>query len=205
MDKKLIIFDFDGVLIDTLSVCFKIANEVNEDLYLDEYKGFFDGNMYDAKRKNGLLRSFHPKRNEIYDDSVRTLDVPVELKELVKRLSDKYTLAIVSSTGSRSIREVLGKVGIEECFDDVLGSDVHSSKVIKIKSVLESHDLNSNDALMVTDTLGDIKEAKTAGVESIGVLWGWHDKENLMRGSPYRTVANQFELEKAIENFFQGK
>jgi phosphoglycolate phosphatase len=36
----------------------------------------------------------------------------------------------------------------------------------------------------VGDTVGDIVEARQAGVPSVAVTWGWHSEERLLAASP---------------------
>ena len=54
----------------------------------------------------------------------------------------------------------------------------------------------------MTDTLGDIREGNIAGVQTIGVTWGVHDRETLEKGSPLAIVDTVFELRDTIERFF---
>ncbi len=37
---------------------------------------------------------------------------------------------------------------------------------------------------MITDTLGDLKEANQTGIKTIAVTWGVHQREKLKAGSP---------------------
>ena len=45
---KLIIFDFDGVLVDTLIMNYEISKEVNENLSMTDFRSLFNGNIYDS-------------------------------------------------------------------------------------------------------------------------------------------------------------
>jgi len=40
----------------------------------------------------------------------------------------------------------------------------------------------------VGDTVGDVLEARAAGVGTVGVAWGWHGVERLRRVKPDRMV-----------------
>lgn len=65
--KKIVMFDFDGVLIDTLIPCYTINSEANEGLELEEYISFFDGNIHNSVRKNGEPRKYNPNFLELYN------------------------------------------------------------------------------------------------------------------------------------------
>lgn len=196
---KLIIFDFDGVLVDTLLACYSIVSETNEDLSIEEYKNFFAGNINDALRGNKKMNP-HPDFFGCYDVNTREIKVPLILKALVEKLSENYILSIVSSTATSSIRTILEREGINKYFKDILGNDVHGSKVVKIEMVLEKENTLPKDTVFVTDTLGDILEGKKCDVKSIAVTWGFHDKETLEKGNPAVIVDNPSDLEGAIKD-----
>jgi phosphoglycolate phosphatase len=55
---------------------------------------------------------------------------------------------------------------------------------------------------MITDTSGDILEARMAGVDSIGVSWGFHSTEMLSYAEPAAIVSSPHDLPKAVEAYF---
>ncbi|MES2930681.1 MAG: HAD family hydrolase [Patescibacteria group bacterium] len=199
-NKKLVLFDFDGVLIDTLISCYQINTEVNDDLDIEEYKGFFNGNIHNSIRKNGEQREEHPEFPQKYDFFTRELKITDDLKESVKSLAMSYVLAIVSSTMTSSINQILQREGISEYFSVVLGSDIDQSKVVKIKMLLEKYGMQPENSIFITDTLGDIKEAKECSVRSIAVTWGFQSKQVLQKGAPAIIIDDPKDLVSAIEN-----
>ena len=44
--------------------------------------------------------------------------------------------------------------------------------------------LNSDEIVLVTDTVGDIAEAREVGVRAIGVVWGMHTERQLLDAVP---------------------
>ena len=198
--KKLVIFDFDGVLVDTLFINHKIYEEVNENLSLDEFKTFYHGNKFNAKRLNGSEKCEHPDRCEKYDFHTRELKVPEIFKDIIKDIANKYILTIVSSTHTSSIEKIIKRDGLDGYFLDILGMDFDKSKIKKIKILLKKYEINPSKAVYVTDTLGDICEAGECSVFSIGVLWGYHDKETLEKGNPAYIIDDPRDLENTLNN-----
>lgn len=168
---KLVIFDFDGVLVDTFSICFSLSAECNDNLSLEDYRSFFRDNIYNTTRSDGTPMNYRADFHEKYEEQTRELKVPEELKKLLKKLALKHTLAIVSSTPTLMIKGILDREDVLSCFKDIFGSDLHKSKVVKIKMLLEKYKTTPLDALFVTDTTGDIIEARECKVESIAVPW----------------------------------
>lgn len=195
---KLIIFDFDGVLVDTLIPSYEICLEKNENLSPEKYKTFFEGNIHDAFKIKGKLTP-DPDFSKKYDECTRELKIPQELKILVQNLEAKYALAIVSSTHTSSIKDILVRGDLANAFGDILGNDINTSKVIKIKMLLEKYKISQDEAVYITDTTGDVNEARECGVKSIAVTWGFHNKETLEKANPAKIIDNPQDLIKTIE------
>lgn len=198
--KKLVFFDFDGVLVDTLNVAYSINIEVNDDLSLDEYISFFEGNIHHRPlRSNGQHKNYHPDFYALYDHRSRELMIPEILKKILKELSEKYILVVISGTHTNSILKILDREGVRDLFKDILGPNVHTSKVSKIKMMLDKYGLLPEETAFVTDTNGDVREASECGVNSVAVTWGYHDHERLKKSQPAKIISNPLDLPKAIE------
>jgi phosphoglycolate phosphatase len=65
----------------------------------------------------------------------------------------------------------------------VVGGDQDESKTRKIGSARRRFG-RALAAWYVGDTVGDILEARRAGVGTVGVAWGWHGVERLRRANP---------------------
>ena len=132
-----------------------------------------------------------------FDGVLNTGDI---LYKSILFLAKNYKLVIISSTNTSYINDFLKKENLFACFLDVLGADVHTSKTLKIKTILEKYDISPSNSVFITDTLGDIKEAKECGVSSIAVTWGLHGKSILEKGEPLKIIDNPQDLVGAIEN-----
>lgn len=137
-------------------------------------------------------------------DFAGTIDSNQELEkdivDSIKNLSNKYTLAIISSTSSSYIKSYLEKRNILSDFSDILGSELDLSKADRINVLLRKYDIKLDEVVYITDTLGDIKEAEKFGVKSIGVTWGLHDRKTLEKGNPVVIIDNPRDLLKIIQN-----
>jgi len=68
---------------------------------------------------------------------------------------------------------------------EVLGGEQEASKTRKIRSVRRRFG-DEMPAWYVGDTVGDVLEARAAGVGTVSVVWGWHGVERLRRVKPDR-------------------
>lgn len=194
---KLVIFDFDGVLVDTLGIAFAINVKAEPTLSLEKYKSFFEGNIHDAIKSG--KKKFIPDFDEHYSEMTRELAIPPALKKIVQKLYANNVLSIASSSSTYLIEDILKREGIDNCFKDVWGSDMHQSKIIKIKKLLEKYKVVPEEAVFITDTAGDILEGRECKVKSIAVTWGFHDEKTLQKAMPAKIVSTPEDLIKAIE------
>lgn len=206
-DKKILLFDFDGVIVDTVAMI--DAHAVRYwDTTVEKQKDWAEGNMH-AQEDGTVPERLSPEQQKITDDFFRDYagDMPTcpvfdGMRAVLEQLATRYTLHIVSSTPSDLIRGYLDRCGMTSLFVGVYGMDVAISKSAKIGMVVEKEGAALRDCLMITDTLGDIREARHAGVEAIGVTWGVHERERLQKGSPWGICEIPAELPSAIGAYF---
>ncbi len=206
MQKKLVLFDFDGVLVNTFELSFTINKQSNPEMSFEEYATMFNGNFYESFEGKSAKIKFnpHPTFNDEYNKNIRSLSTPEELKTVIKKIfNNGAQLAIISSGGEESIAHFLEKEELLQFFSDILGYETHKNKAVKIKSLLEKYSVGPSDAIIITDTLGDIREANEAGIHSIGVTWGMQERETLEKGNPAEIIDNPADLIPAIEKILK--
>lgn len=193
---KAVIFDFDGVLADTYKFNKKITEEVGHKVSHEDFKAHHDGNVF----KNPKIPFTTETANEFFIkyfmgvNGVKPFFSPNE----IKLLREKYMLYIISSTREESIVKFLSHNNLGS-FKEVLGARFHKSKVQKFKYLLKKHKLKPESIVFITDTLGDILEGHELKIRTIAVDFGFHERERLERGNPFRIVSNFNEMVKVID------
>jgi phosphoglycolate phosphatase len=204
--NKIILFDFDGVIADSFSIGFEVNKILDPDLTDESFRNLFNGNI------NGYPETTHFTKEEIeglkkrffdeYLPRIKNVKIFPGMKEIILKLKENHVLLIVSSTIMSPIHDFLERNGIRSCFR-IMGSKlVDSNKTDRIKRVFKDYNVEPEDCVFVTDTLGDIKEAASVGVRSIGVSWGFQEKDNLLRGNPVFIAESPKELLNGIEEYF---
>ncbi len=190
---KTIIFDFDGVIVDSFDVCHKLVVQFNGETSADDYRAMFHGNIYDSL-KEMRSKTLLPERQDAYfsayRDAILTHPVVPGMERVIVELARVQKLHIVSSCKGSIIKDFLKMHAIEGYFDQILGIEVHTNKTTKIQ-MLSSEPHNG---IFITDTLGDIKEATQVGLRSIAVSWGFHGAQRLSQGNPLAIVNTPQEL-----------
>jgi len=199
---KLFLFDFDGVLVESLDIYYKIVSAaleiINQPLTggCKEFLELFAGNFYESLAARGVdLNSFFtasagPLADVKYDEMKPVAAMPAVVKELCKN----NVLVIISSNDSKTIRPALEKFGYNGCFQEVWGSDFMLSKKDKMIYARGKYNISLTDIYYVGDTTGDIVEGKSAGVKTVGVTWGWHSKEKMAVAAPDYLITDPTEL-----------
>lgn len=204
--KKFILFDFDGVIVNTYDMCFDINKILDPDINHELYRSYFEGNIYESvenknlKVSNNLIDFKSEYERRLHGDH-KPEDIMIDV---IRTLAESYELFIVSSSPSKVIEEFLINHKLESCFQEILGADVHKSKIVKINDILTRHVVPSHNCLFITDTLGDIREGEKVGVKAIAVTWGFHAKETLEKGNPFAVISNPNELVSTIEQYFKS-
>ncbi|MEK7665586.1 MAG: HAD hydrolase-like protein [Patescibacteria group bacterium] len=205
---KLLIFDFDGVIIDSFGILYQSALEAYPDIGSEEdFRRLHEGNIYQTvtERENqNAITIEHPLFARYIP---RMLELPpvLGMVELVRELTDILPAIVVSSCLNDPIKVYCNKYGLAGLFREFYGADIEKSKVYKMRTALKAFGLESSEAVIITDTLGDLREAVIVGVPSIAVTWGFHTAETLRRGSPAHFAFSVEELKKILLNLATGR
>ena len=205
----LIMFDFDGVIVDSLDFsheCSRIAMEMDS-ITPEYFRSLFHGNVFEHPAVSGQLKV---KAKPSKDDVFYKHYIPILMErppiaamlDVLDSASKLHPTVMISSTVNEPLHDYVKRYGMAHHFQMIMGGDTHTSKVVKIQMAKEFYAVEDNDCLFVTDTLGDIREAAKAGVQSIGVTWGFHLREDLEQGTPLAIVETPAELKDEINKFF---
>jgi phosphoglycolate phosphatase len=189
---KLFLFDFDGVIVDSLDVYEKTVidclKDINQPLIRDREKflELFEDNFYESLVNKGVDLDVFMKASEDILARVKIKDMKPfpEVAPVIEELHKNHCLIVVSSNDYASIKEALDFFNYDEYFKEILGSDFMFSKKEKILYAAKKYHIELDDIYYIGDTTGDIKEGKEAGVKTVGVTWGWHSKEKMAAAKP---------------------
>ena len=150
---KAVIFDFDGVIHDTLDVChalYKKAYGVN--LSKEAFKDFFNGNVFESWKISESAED-DEKFFKMQKEAFQLLKIDENIKQSLKKLSRNHNLFIVSSNQEYNLKTYFHNNGFLHIFKEVLGEQTHQSKVEKFKHIFQKHNLEVEECIFVTDTL----------------------------------------------------
>ncbi len=184
---KAVIFDMDGVLVDTEPVHYqankKIMSEFGYDFEYEYYKKFIGSTL--AFMWEELTQKYNIKKpvDELCDMSRDYSNGIIEKEgypiiegavELVKKLHEKeIKLAVASSSSLEIIKDVVSKLHIEEYFDKLVsGEDVKNPKPAPDVFIKAANQLGvtSGECLVIEDSSNGVKAAKNANMACVGFV-----------------------------------
>lgn len=208
METRFILFDFDGVIADSFRSAFDVQKTICPHLSEDDYRLAFEGNVNDWKEPTSVHTEECRDDIDFFAEYIPKMEKEVGvfsgMEEVVRELEKNYTMVVVSSTITNPIKEFLEKHNLAAHFAEIMGNDVHTNKVEKIKMVFEKYEVGASDCVFITDTLGDMREAEKAGVGSIGVTWGFQKAETLHKGKPFLLVDEPTKLPDVVKRYFES-
>jgi len=184
---KLIMFDFDGVIADSLRdqsrafVSTLHAHGLDALATPSTFLDFTEHNWFAAVAAAGLPREVVREVEDAFTAAPSPELFP-EMAQVVERLGAAHPVFVVTSSRTADVEAILDAHGVRGV-TEVLGGDVEPSKTRKIRAVRRRFG-EDVPAWYVCDTVGDVHEARAAGAVTVGVAWGWHGEERLLRASP---------------------
>ena len=187
MKKKLIIFDLDGTLIDTLSDIEHIFNYVLIKNGLEKksknfYKKNIGNGLENLLRKclpdsftgdfDSLSKSVRDRYKSQLNTKTKIYEGIIPVLEYLKK--NKVSMAVISNKlHSLAVRSVetyfysyrMKVIGAEGGFPRKPSPD-------STLHMLQNFNCSASDTLFVGDSIVDIKTAQNANINSVAVLWG---------------------------------
>lgn len=182
---KAVIFDMDGVLLDSESICDQnwITAQKEMNMPVDEHmiEACRGTNKHDtimiltkALGSEEKATTFLERCSELFHEIERTSGVPLlpYAAESLESLSKKYRIALASSTRGESVKRQMTATNVYHYFETVTTGDMvtHSKPDPQIyKMAMDSLGLAPEDCIAVEDSPNGIKSAVAAGMKVIMV------------------------------------
>jgi phosphoglycolate phosphatase len=203
-NKKMIIFDMDGTIINSASIIASSVNYVRGHLSLEKMEAnymlkklnekdisvseFCYNSKTFTKQHEDLFTKYF---NENYQTQIHLYE---GMQELLKKLSKKYELSIATNAYTTTAIPMLKYLNIYKYFSIIIGSDkVSLPKPHKemVDVILNTRNKKKENTLFIGDSAKDEECAKVSGVQFIMVPWGFSEYKN-------NTIHNISALEESI-------
>ena len=181
--QKLIIFDLDGVLINSLpNMKFALANtaiHINQKISFKRYRKYI-GLPFEKILRELNVKGDYKKIKSLYSMySMKKINkLKIDRKKLysLKKLKKKYFLAIFTSKDKIRTLKILKRYNIFSTIitsDDVKYGKPSPEGLLKI---LKKVKIKKKNTYFIGDTIFDFKAARAAKINYLHALWGMEKK-----------------------------
>jgi phosphoglycolate phosphatase len=208
MPFDLNIFDYDGVLVDSLDEVVRAGN------------AFCRSIGHECIVSKHMVTTLQPMT---YDQLARSIGLPPDQREacayfVFNRLQERGAatplfpgveslfhhlaarrIVIISGNSRDVISTKLAAHALDEQVAAIFGAHEPGDKADKIRRACADFNAKPGRTCMIGDSISDIQYAKNAGVQSIAVTWGWQSRATLAGQQPDHIVESVGELQALLE------
>jgi len=200
----LILFDFDGVLADTLDDMLNFAQAVCAELGVDRIPTSADLDALETMsfveygKQLGiplpLVDEFVNRCLKRFVEKPRPPKIFDGMAEVIEQLSVHHVLAIVTGNTTSAVKDFLIENDILQYVSAVFAVDQPGSKAEKILKAREQFGTDKDAVYYVGDAVSDIHAARQVSVKSVAVSWGHQSLSKLVNAKPDHIVHSPREI-----------
>ena len=208
MDKQLLIFDFDGTLIDSVPDLADATNAMLTTLGKETYPistiRNWVGNGSRMLVERALVGKIEVREGELTVEEAdhaeqvffdayknisgsKTVAYPDVDSGLKKLKAAGYTLALVTNKPIRFVPKILQSFGWQDLFSEVLGGDSLPHKKpdpAPLLHVCEALNVTPAQAVMIGDSRNDILAGQNANIDTLGLSYGYNYGQDIRELNP---------------------
>jgi len=209
VNYRLLVFDWDGTIIDSATTIAECIRAAAADLGLEvptkEQASHVIGlGLHDALRHAvpGLPAARTAEFVERYRHHFRAREDEMDLfpgmRELLQSLHGTKILGIATGKSRRGLDRALEATGLGPCFRASRCADETHPKPhpAMLLELMDELGVPAGQALMIGDTSHDLDMARAAGMDALAVTYGAHAEEGLRSCQPRACVASVPELDR---------
>ena len=200
---KVIIFDFDGTLADTIDILLSITHRLSAEFGFksatkEELAQLSNLNSWQILQYSGISIFKFPllirRLKAELQSEVPHIQLFPGIKEVLLELKKcGFQLGIITSNSRENVLGALQKNGLQDTFTFIYsGSTFGKHKVIK--KWLRIENIHTEKVVYVGDEIRDIDAAKKTGIKVIAVGWGFNSPQALAAQNPDFLIERPQEL-----------
>lgn len=191
---RILIFDFDGVLADSLRPMLNYAGQVCQELGYPCTPTQKDLEILDRMefsefgRQLGIpeekIEAFVSRNFELFSLREDPLRITPGMDTVIRELSQLSILVVITGNSRKVVRNFFDAYELEEEFQIILSAEDDGNRVEKIIKVKSLNVGSNREFYMIGDAVSDIRAAREAGIKSIAVSWGHQSMAKLTTENP---------------------
>ena len=194
MNYRILVFDFDGTIADTLGETRRIFNEIAPDYGIRQVEEHELADLRHLSLKQLLSHLSIPKRRvpALISRGTGLMRGNITRLPMIEGMIDVLTelrrhvdnFGILTSNSNANVDLFLRTHGLREQFDFVSSTSKLTGKAKHLKAIRKTYSLRSEEILYIGDELRDVKASQKAGIPIAAVTWGFNSRESLAAEAP---------------------
>lgn len=182
---KAIIFDYDGVIADSFANVFEAYKKICGHFQvacpetIDDFRKVYGYSYMECLENLGIDENDFLEANSIYKNEIIKSEHQIfaGISDVIKKLSEKYKLYLVSASHSEEVIPKIVKFGLLGFFEGIYcGADQNTRKSAMIIDLLNENNYSPDEVISIGDRAIDYEVAQKAGISDdniILVTYGW--------------------------------
>jgi len=205
--NRLIIFDFDGTIADTIELNLAIFNQLADKygyrkVSIKKFNKLRDLSYWQALKQIRLswwkllffLLFAHSEGKRIASQKILSASPFKGMIDLIGSLKkSSFHLGIVTNNAVANVKLFLEKYNLDQ-FEFIIENKNIFNKNGALCKAIKKYDFPKENIYYIGDEVKDIKAAKKNGLRSIAVGWGYNTVQRLAQENPHFLVNNLKEL-----------
>jgi phosphoglycolate phosphatase len=201
-----ILFDLDGTISDSRVGIVRSTNYALNELGLQEYPekelikfigpplDYMFNALIPGCTKESLAEVVAKYRERYFDVGWRENVLYEGIEDALNFLAEKgLVLSVCTSKRTDVAEEIIEYFGLTKYLQGVYGADIGKSKSTLISEMILSQKCTT-ESWLIGDRSFDITAAKSNGLRTIGVLWGYGSEQEMSECSPDMVIRTPNEL-----------
>ena len=201
---KVLIFDFDGTIADSMALATDIANDIlPQPLSADDIQKLRGMNVPQILKYIQIPAYRIPKlaivAKQALTKRIEELKPAEGIPDVIKQLSELgVEMGIVTSNSNKNVMTFLRKNDLKHYFSFVEAGASILGKSRHIKKAIKNQRIAINNCIYVGDEIRDIEASKVVGIKCISVTWGFNTHEVLEKLNPKNVIDKPNQLLKKV-------
>lgn len=204
MKYRVLIFDFDGTIADTLGESRRIFNEIAPDYGIRQVEEHEVADLRHLSLKEILSKLNIPKRRvpSIIARGTGMMRANIDRLQLIDGMKEALTdlrnhtdsFGILTSNTTANVDIFLRNNSIRDLFEFVSSTSKLTGKARHLRAIRKTFSLSNDEMLYIGDELRDVKAAQKAKIPHAAVSWGFNSRESLAAAKPTYLIDHPVEF-----------
>lgn len=200
------IFDFDGVIADSLDFTLEVANSYlkrwgKEPLEKEPFRCCDVEELFRSNRTN-IIEEFllFWRLRSAFHKNLDRIPVHQHIVPVLKDISGKAPLSLLTSNSKTNVLEFLKAHQIHNYFVEIRTDFLMFNKDRGLRSIVARKNLSPQKTVYIGDEPRDIRAAQKVGIIPVVVDWGYSERTLLKSFSPAAIASSTGELLEIINS-----